>query len=117
MNIKKITIFSLFILSFSFLVFSPMAFAACDRSQTAICNIADVLKVLDNIVGWMYRIFFIVAALFIILAAYNYLTAQGNPETIQKVNKQIFYAIIAIIVALLSLSFDTIIANFLKNLG
>lgn len=112
-NKKVIAIIILFIL---FPVFSPSILAASgDPSESPVRSINDVLQILNNIVGWVYRIFFVVAALFIIFAAYSYLTAQGNPETIQKVNKQILYAVIAIIVALLSLSFDVIIANFLKN--
>lgn len=112
--------YSLFIIPSLFLIpyliYSPFALAAqCDRSQTPICSIADIFTVLNNIVSWMYRIFFVVAVLFILLAAYNYLTARGNPETIQKVNKQILYAVIAIIIAIVSVGFDVIIRKFLEQ--
>ena len=60
-------------------------------------------------------IFFIVAAIFIILAAFAYLTAQGDAEKIKTANKQILYAVIAIIIALLSVSFTAIISNFIST--
>ncbi|MEK7635831.1 MAG: hypothetical protein AAB405_01945 [Patescibacteria group bacterium] len=116
--LNKKDIFVLFIAFYLLLtaLATPLAFAAdCDRSQTAICSIADVLKILNNIAKWMYTIFFIIAGLIILIVAYSYLTAQGNPETIQKINKQIFYAIIAIVIALLAFSFTTIIKSVLSG--
>ena len=113
----KKTLFLLPILYLLFAIsFSPIIFAAPgDPSESPIKSIADILKVLNNIVKWMYMFFFAVAVLFILMAAYGYLTAQGNPETIQKVNKQILYAVIAIVIAIVSVGFDVIIRRFLEQ--
>ena len=112
----KKTLFLLPVFYFLFAIaFSPVIFAAGDPSESPIKSIDDILKVLNNIVKWMYIFFFVVAVLFILIAAYGYLTAQGNPETIQKVNKQILYAVIAIVIAIVSVGFDVIIRKFLEQ--
>lgn len=113
----KKTLFLLPALYFLFAIsFSPIIFAAAgDPAESPIKSIADILKVLNNVVKWIYIFFFVVAILFILFAAYQYLTSQGNPETIQKINKQIFYAVIAIVIAIVSVGFDVIIRKFLEQ--
>lgn len=115
LNKRNIILLSTFCLLLTTLFAPLISLAACDRSQTPVCSIDDVLKILGNIVYWMYTFFFIVAALFILIAAYSYLTAQGSPESIQKANKQILYAIIAIIIALISIGIDEFIKRFLQQ--
>ncbi len=53
----------------------------------------------QNIVKWVFSIFLVVAVLFIILAAYYFVTAQGNMETVGKARTFVLYAVIGIIVA------------------
>lgn len=79
---------------------------------------AEGLKgVVASVVRWTYVIFFIIAVLFLLFAAYNYLTAKGDPETIKNVHNQLIYAAIAIVVALVAVSVDVIIKNFIKTGG
>lgn len=78
-------------------------------------NVTGVVDVVRNIVKWVYIIFFIIAVLFIILAAFTYLTAGGDEEKVKKAKDQIIYATIAIVVALLAISFEAIIKNFLAS--
>ena len=68
-------------------------------------------------VGIAWKVFFIVAVLFIILAAFEFLTAAENAEKIKSAKKQILYASIAIVIAFLSLSAQLIIENFLQGKG
>lgn len=88
----------------------PLAVVAQD---SPVKSVNDVIKILNNVVKWTYTIFFITAVLFILIAAYKFLFAQDDPEKIKSAKNQIIYAIIAIIVALLAVSFDKIIINFL----
>ncbi|MFH1347051.1 MAG: hypothetical protein ABIH10_02265 [Spirochaetota bacterium] len=75
----------------------------------------DLLDVLGSVVKWVYTIFFIVAVLFIIFAAFNYLTGAGTPDKIKAAHSQLIYAAIAIAVALLAISFQLIVGNFLEE--
>lgn len=74
-----------------------------------------LLNILADSVGWVYTIFFVVAVLFIIFAAFNFLTAQGDPEKIKKARSQIMWAVVAIIVALMAVGMRLIIENFLQG--
>lgn len=76
-----------------------------------------VKGVIQSIVKWVYVIFFIIAVLFIIFAAYTYLTAQGDPEKVKNATNQIIYAVVAIVIALVAVSIDLIIKNFLISGG
>ena len=80
-------------------------------------KVGGLIDILKTIVKWTYVIFFIIAVLFLILAAYNYLTAQGDPEKVKNVHNQLIYAAIAVAVALIAVSFDLIIKNFITSGG
>ncbi len=82
-------------------------------SAPSIENKEGLLGILGNVVGIVYKVFFIIAVLFILIAAFNYLTAGGNEEKIKTAHKQITWAAVAIVVALLSVSFSIIIQNFI----
>ncbi|MEK7634679.1 MAG: hypothetical protein AAB396_02255 [Patescibacteria group bacterium] len=82
-----------------------------------ITKIDQLLDILADILKYIYTIFFIVAVMFILFAAYTYLTAQDDPEKIKSATKQIMWASVAIVVALMSLSFNVIIKNFIKPSG
>ena len=80
-------------------------------------KIDTLVDIVRNIVKWTYIIFFIVAVMFILFAAYAYLAAQGEPEAINKIKTQIMYAAIAIVVALMALSVELIIRNLISGGG
>jgi len=73
--------------------------------------------ILTTVVRWVYIIFFIVAVMFILFAAYTYLTAQGDAEKIKSANNQLIYAAIAVIVAFMSLGIDLLVKSLLKEGG
>ncbi len=74
---------------------------------------SDVFKILAKAVRYVYTIFFIVAIIFILVAAFNFLTAQGEPEKIKSARNQVFWAVIAIAIALISVGAAQIIKAFI----
>jgi amino acid transporter len=76
-----------------------------------------LIDVAAGIVKWVYIIFFIIAVMFILFAAFNYLSGAGNPEKLKKAHDMIIYAAIAIAIALLAVGAVTIIKNFLLQEG
>ena len=71
-------------------------------SQSPVKTVAEAENIVNNIAGWIQTFFFIIAIIFIILAAFQYLTAQGEPEKLTKARTMIIYAIVAIVVALVA---------------
>jgi len=78
---------------------------------------SELIDVIARIVGWIYIIFFIIAVMYILFAAFNYLTGANDPEKIKTGRNQIIYAAIAIAIALLAVGARTIIEGFLGGGG
>jgi hypothetical protein len=76
---------------------------------------SSLVNVLLYATRWIYTIFFIVAVLFILLAAYNFIQGGNNPEKVKTAKEQLKYAVIAIVVALIATGVSVIIGNFLEQ--
>lgn len=117
-----ITLISLF----GFLAVENPVFAAAmsfDEAKSELCGSGDekckisdpkqIFTILSTVVQYTYTIFFIVAIIFIIVAAFNFLTAQGDPEKIKGARAQILWACVAIVIALISVAAAQIIKTFI----
>ena len=62
----------------------------------------------------MYQIFFILAVLFILVAAFTYLRAGGDAAQVKKAQTILKNAVIAIVIALISTAASVIIQNFIN---
>ncbi len=113
-------------ISFLILISSVFAITAGQIPDSGDLGISKTLQnetaggiksIIETIVRWTYIIFFIIAVLFIIFAAYTYLTAQGDPEKVKNAHNQIIYAAIAIVVAFMALGIDLIVKSIIDNQG
>ena len=62
----------------------------------------DVFDIITRIIGWLTGLLVVLAVIFIVWAAFIYLTAGGDAEKAGKANKMLIYAAVAIAIALLS---------------
>ncbi len=62
----------------------------------------DIMDVLQRIVSWLFSILLVVAAIFIIVAAYMFVTAGGEPEKVATARRFVLYALIGVAVAVAS---------------
>ncbi len=88
-----------------------------DPSNCRVQSVDDIYRILGKIVGYTYTIFFIVAIFFILLAAFSFLTARGDPQKIISARNQILWASVAIAIALISFSVSIIVKNILGGGG
>jgi len=58
----------------------------------------DVMMILDSLTNWMFAILLIVAAIFIIVAAYMFVTAAGDPDKTKTARNFVLYALIGVLV-------------------
>ncbi len=58
----------------------------------------DILDTLDNIADWLFAILLIVAAIFIIIAGYFFVTAVGDPDKTKRARDFVMYALIGVLV-------------------
>mgnify|MGYP001595362602 CR=1 FL=1 len=78
-----------------------------------ISNQSMVVIILTNIFDFLFYIISFLAALFLIYAAYVYLTAAGDAEKVTTAKNIILYAIIAIVIALIAWSLPKLIESIL----
>ena len=78
-------------------------------------SIGGVFELIRGVVKWVYILFFILAVFFILMAAFTYLRAGGNPENVSKAKNMLIYAAIAIVIAFMAVGLANIILVFLGN--
>lgn len=76
-------------------------------------TVNDIIKILNRLIDWMFTILLVLATIFILLAAYKYLIAGGNPETIKEANRMILYAAIAIAIGMLSRGIEFLVKQLI----
>ena len=84
-------------------------------TDTGINTANSVVDPVKRIIGWVYTVFFILAVLFILMAAFTYLTAAGDEAKLAKAKNQIIYAAVAVVVALLAIGFSSIVGSFIST--
>jgi len=96
-----------------------MPAAALAQSQSPPTDIIgsgeDLEGVLETVRDWFFTIFLILAVIFLIWAAFLYLTAAGSEDKVKKAKTALVYSIVAIAVALLAGSLPSLIANVLSG--
>ncbi|HUX35409.1 MAG TPA: hypothetical protein VMV71_00040 [Candidatus Paceibacterota bacterium] len=68
---------------------------------------------LCTLVNWIFTLLMILTVIFILFAAFNYLTSSGEEEKIKKANHQLLYAAIAVIIAILSRGLPFLVGQFI----
>jgi hypothetical protein len=96
----------------------PVGGGAAGTSNTPTTNItslSSVLQLFCAVFGWFFYGLIILAVIFILIAAFKYLTAGGEPENIKKAGSMLLYAAVAIAVALLAKAIPVVIGTFLGS--
>ncbi len=83
-------------------------------TTTTVTSINDVQGIVTDIVGWVQVFFYIVATLFIILAAYDYLTSGGSEDKVKAAKQRVIYAIVAIAIAVVAGGVVQLVNNFVN---
>ncbi len=84
----------------------PAPITTLTAFQTFICTI---------IVGWLFTFLIILTVVFVIIAAFKYLTAAGDPEKVKSAGNTLVYAAIAIVVALFARGLPLIIGSLFSS--
>jgi len=82
-------------------------------SLAALNTLGDVVNKLCAIYKWIYTAAIIVGVVFIVVAAFQYMTAGGEAEKVTKAHKALTWAVVGIAVAILSRVVPNVISIFL----
>lgn len=83
--------------------------------DSPIKRVEDIMRVLNTFINWMFSILIVVAVIFIIYAAFLYLTAGGDPEKVSNATRQLIYAAVAIGVAFISTGIRFVVEQLLRG--
>jgi uncharacterized membrane protein len=72
-----------------------------------------VLNLFCVIFSWAFYFLIALAVIFVLVAAFKYLTAGGDPEKVKAAGSTLLYAAVAIGVALLARAVPLVIGSFL----
>lgn len=72
-----------------------------------------VIELLCTVASWFFTILVVVAIIFILAAAFNYLTARGDAEKVGAANQALIYSAVAVAVAVLARAIPLVVASFL----
>ena len=102
------------------LVAAPVAFGQVGTPPSSVpgevyATNLDIYTIINNIIRIAFVVLMLAAVLFIILAAFKYLTAQGDSEKVETARSMLLYAVIAIVIGLVARSVPWIIANFISG--
>ncbi|KKL68087.1 hypothetical protein LCGC14_2128510, partial [marine sediment metagenome] len=76
---------------------------------------AGIGVVINRIGAFLQTLLFALAGIFIIIAGFQYLTAQGDPEKTKSAKNMIMYAIIAIVIGLVAFGIEAIVKAILPG--
>ena len=85
--------------------------------QQPVAEIPDdisVTETLETIANWIFYILLFIAAIFIVIAGVNFVMAQGDPEKFNKAKDTVLYAVVGIVVALLSRGIVALVNTVLR---
>ena len=85
-----------------------LPFVVSAAAPDSLCKVFDLVQ---KIAGYLLVLLIILAVVFVIMAAFKYVTASGDAEKVKTANKQILYAVIAIVVGLLAAVVPKIVAG------
>jgi len=99
------------------LILSPLATASAIGGVDPVVPPEQIRikNLIITITNWGFGLLIIVAAAFILFAAYLYLTAGQNPENQAKAKNYILYAVIAIIVGFVARGLVDIVVKLLQT--
>jgi hypothetical protein len=85
--------------------------------QANITSLQSILNDLCVVFAWAFYFLIVVAVIFVIVAAFKYLMAGGDPEKVKAAGATLLYAAVAIGVALLAKAIPLVIGSFLGASG
>jgi len=109
----KKSLSTLILISLISLFMLPALIPVMAAGDPIIETLDDFDTLVEKIVNWFSGFVLIVAVLFILVAAWTFLTAGGNPESVAKARQMLIYALIGIAVAVLAWGMVPLITNVL----
>ena len=93
---------------------SPLLVFAQEMLPTGPQSVNQLINIVCTVTRWLFTLFILLAIIFIILAAYKYLTAGGAPEKVKGASQMLIYAVVAIVIAVLARGIPFIVGTLVS---
>lgn len=111
-SLIRIPVFAPVLVSMFYATVAKNAAAARVLEGLTVTSIDDFIRVaLCTIASYMFFILIALSVIFVIIAAYQYLTSRGDETKVGNATKTITYAAVAIVVVLLAKGFPLVVAS------
>ncbi len=91
----------------------PTATLQCPLDESSFSGPEFITNLINKVANWLFTFLLVLAVVFIVIAAYNYLFSGGSEEAVTKAHKMLLYAAVAVAVALLSRGFVVVVRSLL----
>ena len=91
-----------------------MGFGTTCAEQPEAAPSTDVIVILDSLTNWLFAILLVIAAIWIILAAFMFVTAAGDPDKTKKARDFVLYALIGVLVGFAAKGLVMLVENIVK---
>jgi len=78
-------------------------------------NTGDLIDTITNVGNWIFTGLLVIAAIFMVLAGYFFVTGGGEPEKVNKARQMLINALIGVAVGLASRGLISVIQNIIKE--
>lgn len=69
--------------------------------------------IICTVINWIFWLLIVLTIIMVLVAAFKYLTAAGDPEKVKSAGQVLLYAAIAVVVALIAKGLPLIISSFI----
>lgn len=83
--------------------------------NSGITNPENLITKLCGLMGWLFTFIVVFAILAILIAAFRYVTANGDQEAVEGANKALVYAAVAVALAVVAKAVPYVVIGFLSN--
>ena len=87
-----------------------------EEPPTPITEPSDIIDLIETVAGWLFGIILALYVIFLLIAAFLYLTAMGDQTKTSKAKTVLTYAIWALVIAVLAGGVSVFVKNFLTGL-
>ena len=86
------------------------------EAPSSISNINQITGgagIICTAINWIFWLLIVLTIVFVLVAAFKYLTAAGDPEKVKAAGSTLLYAAIAVVVALIAKGLPLIVSSFI----
>ncbi|HEY4509930.1 MAG TPA: hypothetical protein VJC15_03020 [Candidatus Paceibacterota bacterium] len=75
----------------------------------------ELVTLIQELTNWVFVVFLLMAVIFVILAAFQFLSGGGDPQAVAQARQKLIWAAVGIIVATLARAIPTVVNNIINK--